>query len=344
LWSSSNPFFVLLGFTLVELLVVIAIIGMLIALLLPAVQAARAAASRMECSNKIRQIALASHNHHDSYDVLPYGVLGQIQQTQPSSKFSGGLSWNSDWRGGISLFVHLFPFMELESVQDTTLKALKHNNEHFSLHEPCQIDQVTWWDNVTTNPAAVTATLPFNPAEIELPQFVCPSCSAGARALGYDKYQNSAKSNYNGMIGAETQLTWTSLGYDYPFNGVFVPNKRFSFNDITDGTSNTLFFSECSAIDNPANSSQWFSTAPPLIGYRQFQYLGPLLNSACNNVKCKINYANVNDNDYRASSLHLGGANFGIGDGSVRFISDTINMLLYSQLATRASDEPVTVP
>jgi prepilin-type N-terminal cleavage/methylation domain-containing protein/prepilin-type processing-associated H-X9-DG protein len=346
--NSSNPFRVLLGFTLVELLVVIAIIGLLIALLLPAIQAAREAARRMECSNKIRQLSLAAHNHHDSYDVLPYGALSQTLRT------TSGLTWYDNWRGGITVFVHLFPFMELEGVQDVTLKALKKNTASFSLHEPCKDGQVSFWDGVTTNPASVTATTPLHPCTIELPQFICPSCPTGPRSTYNNAGVSFAKSNYNGIIGNATTLDWRSVqgnsanyyeaSYNYNFTGVFVPNRRFSFNDITDGTSNTLIFSENNDIMNSAGSA-WMSRATPLIGYWQIRYLGPIFNTACNNATlCKINSTSTSDNDYRAASMHPGGANFGLGDGSVRFISDTINMLLYSQLATRAGDEPVTVP
>src|SRR5262245_9168987 len=96
-----------LGFTLVELLVVIAIIGILIALLLPAVQAAREAARRSQCVNNLKQIALASHNFHDAKQVLPPGYLGSTSTAKPTL--------DAQW---IGVLPYLFPFMELGTVFD----------------------------------------------------------------------------------------------------------------------------------------------------------------------------------------------------------------------------------
>jgi prepilin-type N-terminal cleavage/methylation domain-containing protein/prepilin-type processing-associated H-X9-DG protein len=345
LWSSSTPFSIFGGFTLVELLVVIAIIGLLIALLLPAVQAAREAARRMECSNKIRQISLAVHNHHDAYDALPYGVL-TLSLDNPH-----GTKWWHDGAAGVSLFAHLFPFMELASAQEVTVTAMKKTNADFTLHEPVRNGIVQWWNGTTRDITLVTDALPLNPVEMELSQFVCPSCPAGPRATNYDSY---AKSNFTGLIGPHSSVAWKDVNggggvnrsdsYNFNFQGVFVPNRRFNFNDITDGTSNTLIFSESSQIYSVGGSTN-ISPAPPLVAYWQIKYLGHLLRSSCNEAKCKINSPNPGSStEYHVSSMHSGGVNFGLGDGSVRFTSDMIDMVLYGQLTTRAGDEPVTVP
>jgi len=99
------------GFTLVELLVVIAIIGLLVALLLPAIQAAREAARRTECSNKLKQIGLALHNYHDTYNVFPPGA---ITKTTSCSLNTG----NTRTDGGAPWTVLTLPFMEQSSLHD----------------------------------------------------------------------------------------------------------------------------------------------------------------------------------------------------------------------------------
>jgi prepilin-type N-terminal cleavage/methylation domain-containing protein len=325
---------VFFGFTLVELLVVIAIIGLLIALLLPAIQAAREAARRMECSNKIRQIALACHNHHDAHQTFPYGILSTSESNSTNR-------WYNNSTHGISWSVHLLPFMELTSVQEQMLAVLKMNNANITLHEPINTGNIDWWSNTTDDIDSVTPTLPLNASKIELSQFVCPSCPAGQRT---PNYSNNAKSNYIGIIGAEDlNSNWQSRGYNFKSNGVFSPNTRTSFDSITDGTSNTLIFSECSAIRNAANVS--ISPAPPLIGTNTAKYMGGVLKSAFNSpVNFKINAPAPTNQEFHVSSMHAGGANFGIGDGSGRFVSEMIDMALYSYLSTRAGEEAVTVP
>jgi prepilin-type N-terminal cleavage/methylation domain-containing protein/prepilin-type processing-associated H-X9-DG protein len=335
-----------LAFTLVELLVVIAIIGVLIALLLPAVQAARESARRMQCSNKIHQIGIAAHNHHDAHKVLPYGLLTASLDNPHSIK------WWHNWSGGVSLIVQLFPYMELESVQEITVKAIRRNAPTFSLQEPCKNGQVSWWDNVTTNPAAVTDTLPLNPDTIKLSQFVCPDCPGKPVAVSYSRGGiNPIKSNYVGMVGNHTSVDWKSIGgssadnykasYNYRWNGAFVPNHRYNLTNFTDGTSNTLFFGEASQRLNPS------TPAAALIGHTESKYLGHLLKPACNTLRCKINVPALpsgTSNEYHVSSLHPGGVNFGLGDGSVRFTSEMIDVTLYGQLSTRAGREAVTMP
>jgi hypothetical protein len=307
----------------------------LIALLLPAIQAAREAARRAECSNKIRQIALACHNHHDAKQVFPFGIL-TVSDTNSNS-------WSANNRHGISWSVQLFPFMELQSVQDQMVSVFKQNNADFTLDEPIATGNIDWSTGTTDSLDSVTSTLPLNASKIELAQFVCPSCPAGPRA---EHYYNNAKSNYVGIIGAEDlNNNWQGRGYTWKANGVFYPQSRTNFDTITDGTSNTLVFSECCAMKSATNIANWISFAPPLIGPETAKYMGGCLKSAYNNpTNFKINTPNPTNQEFHVASQHLGGANFGIGDGSGRFIAETIDMVLYGQLATCAGGESVSVP
>ncbi len=110
------------GFTLVELLVVIAIIGILVALLLPAVQAAREAARRMQCSNRLKQLALAAHNFHDVHNRMPPGYLGQLTDDRSQIKYDPPASWGPPaefWENSwLGCNAYLLPYMEQNPLAD----------------------------------------------------------------------------------------------------------------------------------------------------------------------------------------------------------------------------------
>jgi prepilin-type N-terminal cleavage/methylation domain-containing protein len=141
------------GFTLVELLVVIAIIGILVALLLPAVQAAREAARRMQCGNNLKQIALSSHNFHDTYRRMPPGILAP----SPSVAVSGGHQW-------VGHLAFLLPFMEQQSVYDRLASAYSQTATtglSFRKGGPA------WW----------TQSKSWSAAQAKIPGYVCPSAN-----------------------------------------------------------------------------------------------------------------------------------------------------------------------
>lgn len=192
------------GFTLVELLVVIAIIGVLVALLLPAVQAAREAARRAQCSNQIRQWALAAHNYHDTFLAFP---MVDAQNYKPNSQ-------------GFSPQARLLPFIEQSNLQ-----------AQFDFSQPAFTGT---WKALTPNPqfAAAFAT----PIKVALcPSDPAPPLNAGAGGSNYSGI------NYMVSFGSGTQqnydLRWRTDGVVYENSGV-----RFA--NLTDGTSNTVFMSE----------------------------------------------------------------------------------------------------
>ena len=223
------------GFTLVELLVVIAIIGMLIALLLPAVQAAREAARRMSCANKLKQLALAVHNFADAnkegdQNLLPYG-FGRPVADVPAGNDSNGKAWatNADRWGG---FIELLPYVEQNTL------AARFTEANYFADGWSAGDLATSQGNLgTNNPRATYLDLlmcPTNPGIIKPSAYTAPSC------YRFNQGDNPGTFNNNTRV-----------------RGPFGHRARMGIGTVTDGLSNTLAFSE-KAVDSepqPTNST-----------------------------------------------------------------------------------------
>jgi prepilin-type N-terminal cleavage/methylation domain-containing protein/prepilin-type processing-associated H-X9-DG protein len=308
------------GFTLIELLVVIAIIAILIGLLLPAVQKIREAANRMSCSNKIKQIGLAVHNHHDTLSKLPNAY---------------------DARTGLSWHVMILPYIE----QDNLYRQFDQTNASFS--------------------HAITGrNTPHG--LVKLPAYQCPSSPLKEQAFGAPNNSNgpsdlipantgqpAAIPHYYGVNGPRGTNpttnqpypvgTGTHEGVPVATSGMFQRDGNLTFAAVTDGLSNTMMIAEMS----------WVS---PLYGtrYRTWvrggeEYAGvvtgrPAFVVSCRNVTNGINgmqTANliVPYNDVPFGSQHPGGMNVGLGDGSVRFLRQSITITTYRALASRDGGE-----
>ncbi len=199
------------GFTLVELLVVIAIIGILVGLLLPAVQAAREAARRMQCTNNIRQLGLAAHNHESAMKYLPPAYRAQS---------IGGAPGYFDLWGTIAL---LTPYLE----QTAVYNSIDLTKTMYQLTPPYGIQAPT---------AVVT----------KVPTFVCPSDKAeSVCSNAYAITGEFAPSNYAFCLGTGTTRGRTGwLGSPWDADGVFYAQAKVRLTDIKDGTSNTVGASE----------------------------------------------------------------------------------------------------
>ena len=288
------------GFTLVELLVVIAIIGILIALLLPAVQAAREAARRMQCSNNLKQIALALHNYHDTHNCFPP---------------VGTTIWDTGTME-ISWLYLILPYVEQTPVYDEMKEA----------------------------PNAYHATLSKQVA----PVFLCPS--DGKNEFDYinlaEKWRTASYCAVMGPGLDDRNVGSDSLPYGYAAtDGIIYWHSGTKFGDIQDGTSGTLVAGERISdlrlwskgwmdYANPAvfqgKNVVWpMNTDPSVLCYRHDTKPG-----GCPDESQSMGFNNI---DF--GSRHPGGAQFAFADGSVHFLSETINFETYQQLATRDGGE-----
>jgi prepilin-type N-terminal cleavage/methylation domain-containing protein len=331
------------AFTLVELLVVMAIIGLLIALLLPAVQAARESGRRASCANNLKQLGVALHNYESRERQLPTGSDAKRCDSIPNNPYTF-YRW--------STFAHLAPLLE----QGNVLALLDLSVPMYSTNLPLSGTDLS----VTPQNRAGVATV--------LPMLLCPS----DRGVVVD--QGFGPTNY-------AMCTGTGLRGGTPMDtdGLFYVNSRTRFRDINDGTSNTIAASE-SLLGDGAESSNDPRLVDPQTVYR-FVFAAPLTDSACNATR-KWNFTNFRgfswaNGEYRcalynhyyppnhevpdclgvvvsgdisvryspygwrtARSRHPSGVNALLADSSVRFIADRIDYSIWQALATRRGGEP----
>ena len=336
------------GFTLVELLVVIAIIGILIGMLLPAVQQVREAARRSQCQNQLRQMALAMHNYESALQRFPAGVLPKTVNDD------GSVTSANDQLGqnGYCWSALILPQLEQQAVYDQLSAASN------GLKAPTSVLQSGGDTTIVSRQV--------------LPIFVCPSCPMDPlnplRASMLDDGENDAKSNYVGVYGNfgiddKSDLAnidnlseiSSSIGAantperqvvaEYP--GILFFNSRTEMSDIVDGTSNTFLIGERSGeiIGSSATGSDDFAMRAAAVwcGNHEAQWLNACLGSTSSEPDWTLNSASRGffQQFVPFSSTHPGGANFARADGSVTFVSEEVAGETYEFMGTKSDGEVI---
>jgi len=306
------------GFTLVELLVVIAIIGILVALMLPAVQMAREAGRRMQCSNNLKQIALALHNFEQTYGHLPPGGVSGSTSTEAHKAFRIPTRIEHGWA------VFLLPYLEHQALYDT-----------YDFRRDWRTPQ---------NRAA---------RETNLSVFKCPSTPdehrMDSQTFGGYGVVESAVSDY-GVNNAINRSLYAlrvidEQSYRNPY-GVMRVNQLQRFADIDDGLSNTMWIFEDAGRPIHWLANHTMGTRRNISGTgwanRHNEYIthGYNFSGTGSPGACAINCTNNNE----IYSFHINGAQGIVGDGSVRFVSEAVEMRVIGRLLTRQAGEIVELP
>jgi prepilin-type N-terminal cleavage/methylation domain-containing protein/prepilin-type processing-associated H-X9-DG protein len=298
------------AFTLIELLVVIAIIAVLLGLLLPAVQKVREAASRMRCANNLKQIGLALHQHHDTYEVFPPGRV-DAPFTVPQGQIV---------QGGHGFFPFLLPYLEQEPLA-----------------------RIYRWDKKSQGPENQPV------ATVQLRVLQCPSAEPDRWATAVEDPTNysyggkGACGDYGAVREIDTSLVQLALVDPAAnYQGVLTKNYLTRLADVTDGTSQTLLVTEY------AGRPQLWRAGRPVPGTYVSGAAwvgGPLTfgqgsspDGATKPGPCAINCTN----DHEVYGFHPGGVNAVFADGSGHFLRADMDIRIFARLVTRAGGEVVS--
>jgi prepilin-type N-terminal cleavage/methylation domain-containing protein/prepilin-type processing-associated H-X9-DG protein len=315
------------AFTLIELLVVIAIIAILIALLVPAVQKVRESAARTQCINNLKQIGVALHNYAGVNKRFPSSHWRKIWDLDPTNP-QGHFRW--------SCLAQITPYLE----QDNVYRSLDMT--------------VPLYGGGTLQPAAVPFPQNVAGLSVIIPIFLCPSDEFRLVIPG------RAPSNYAACVGSNPDGD-AAVG-----TGMFFQNSKVRFTDVTDGTSNTVAFSE--GILGPGGPNQTGTSGDVRTLYKNVttsvsqancdasttlvtdrgslwadgSYNCGLYNNVLPPNSSTMDCVKHSNPAWRAArSRHVGGVNALLGDGSVRFVSEGINLTTWQALGTRAGGDIV---
>jgi len=325
--SKSTRFY---GFTLVEVLVVIAIIGVLVAILLPAVQVARESANRMSCGNNMKQIGLAFQNYHDAFDSFPIG-----------NRYI--------WEYGTNWRFSILPFMERKTIYDKSPATGYFTSQYYHYGE-------------TNNLHLKDLVVP----EYRCPSSAAPVDGF----VGWPSpppYNNNSGNgqliDYVGISGADPESGFDSSEQCHVssfygtacYNGLLTIGETFDIASITDGTSNTIIVAEQSGlVSTPSGPKDlrsnylggWSGTETRNKVSDYTSPWSPIYGTGINTVKYSINYkstssflpsgmAEIRRPNAPLNSFHAAGVQTVRADGSVHYISETIKIITLKKLASK---------
>ena len=293
------------AFTLVELLVVIAIIGILIALLLPAVQAAREAARRMQCANNFKQIGIAAHSYHNAVGSFPMGIA----MWNSASACSAPANPKHGYYPGFSWSTFLLPYMEQDQIYD----------------------QIQFDDASYGSPHNFIVSANF------VNGYLCPSDPGGAVLVSFTGGRSNGPTEEEDagvihMAGIADSRDWTCDG-QYPRsdgNGILFNLSSVKVSEVTDGTSHTLFVGEIIG-SRPGTHIGLF-------------WISWNVTTTQNGINLPVRDPTISHwskDGFGPSSYHPGGCHFLFADGSTHFVIENISQHLLSNLTTRAGGEVI---
>lgn len=346
--NCTRPF----GFTLVELLVVIAIIGILVALLLPAVQAARESARRSTCSNKLRQLGMAALNYDSAHKNLPPGYLAGFNFNKPWSednppKFDGPHQLTG-------VLTYILPFLEASSVYDRFGQTL-----NLGVEQKAQgyfRDSAAWTAGQTRLDDLLCPTYPDEP-----PQTAVLDKAYGLLDLGYLKLQSDGWPPSDAPLGITHYLgvsgVWGQVGPNLVYNinsvkyncdkqlvGVFGIRSKTTLGKVIDGASHTLMFGEAPGTSGTQISDDFspgtFSGVTQVYAWAGFGTLPAALG-------LNVSYENKNGAHFDTKwsyygSLHGDIVQFSFVDGSIHGLSKTIDNAVFYALASMKGEEAIS--